>query len=407
MNQFITLPLLILFSLNSYADTWEFSEKVPVTTAAGDKVFHHIDSSGRRNIAVSGNVLAVTWEDNRRGQPQVFVAFKALNKAAFTVERQLSTGAEAYDPTLVPLPDGGFIVIWEQDGNIHGTVTNIKGHYPPTQLSKNNGTQASLAMINPGQFVVAWSRRGKQGNRIYINKATPNTFNGQFHPVTPATPVDPSSIKQYTQTFPVVSVFNNIITVIWEDRRAGHTTLLYSTNIKQLTFNTPTKLNEVVKKSTKYGRGSGVMRVALTTSPVKGLVATWMDKRSFKTAYDIYAAFDKMKEPMQFGKNELVQDDFAENIPQWNPTIAPTLNGQVAIAWEDSRDETMDIWLSTKGKDGWSEDNPVEPASGELEQTNPSLTSDPQGNLHLIWIETAKSGGATRLYYTNGSLQKL
>lgn len=59
---------------------WEFSTKVDVAPQNNsNKVFHHLDASGRANIAISADQLAVVWEDNHAGSPQVYIAYKKLN----------------------------------------------------------------------------------------------------------------------------------------------------------------------------------------------------------------------------------------------------------------------------------------------------------------------------------------
>lgn len=399
----VVTVLLIICSIGVNAEPWEFGKKILVTSAIGPKVFHHIDSSGRRSIAMSGESLAVTWEDNRNGSPQIYISFKRVNENSFSAEKRLSTGSEAYDPTIQALGNGKFMVAWEQDGIVFASVTDARQHSQPVQLSQSGAGQVSLAMIDDTTIVAAWSQISTSGDRIMVTQVTLGNSNNELKAAV-AVPVDTGLNEKYKQYFPVVTARNKMVTVVWEDRRNNHTALMYSSDSSRFQFDAPLGLNEIVKKSSKYGSGSGVMRVAVTSIPEVGMAATWMDKRAFKMGYDIYAAFGMDKNLMQFGKNEIVQDDFGESIPQWNPSITNTSAGSVAIAWEDSRDDNKDIWLSWKESDGWSSDYKIDPASGENEQTSPSLTTDASGNLHLIWIESEKQGSDTRLYYSLGRL---
>ena len=74
------LPLAALLSLLPVqvvaGPAWNFSEAIAVTDAPEVGVFHHLDSAGRKNIAVSGERVAITWEDNSSGKPRIYLASK-------------------------------------------------------------------------------------------------------------------------------------------------------------------------------------------------------------------------------------------------------------------------------------------------------------------------------------------
>jgi hypothetical protein len=72
----VTLPclLLALLPVAARASPWIFGPAVPVTAAGGERVFHHLESAGRKSVAVSGATVTVTWEDNRDATPGVYVS---------------------------------------------------------------------------------------------------------------------------------------------------------------------------------------------------------------------------------------------------------------------------------------------------------------------------------------------
>ncbi|HEY9051540.1 MAG TPA: hypothetical protein VIQ03_08360, partial [Gammaproteobacteria bacterium] len=82
--------LLLSAALNIQAQPWEFDEPVTITTTSNEKVFHHLESSGRRNIAVSADTVAVTWEDDRDGAPRIYLARKKLDSKAFSGDIKIS-----------------------------------------------------------------------------------------------------------------------------------------------------------------------------------------------------------------------------------------------------------------------------------------------------------------------------
>ena len=216
-------------------------------------------------------------------------------------------------------------------------------------------------------------------------------------PVDPKLPVD-------DQSYPAIVLAKKGATVAWEDRRWGHTVLLYSHAAPGINFSAPQPLNEVVQKSEQYGRGSGVTRVALSVCGNGQIAATWMDKRGNQTGYDIYAAFSR-DSGVSFDANELVQDAFADQYAQWHPAIAGDASGQVIVAWDDDRDGTSNIWLAWKTKGGWSANFAPPPASSNRQQTNPAISLDTQGNLHLIWLEQETENSPGRVMYAMGQHQ--
>jgi hypothetical protein len=141
--------------------------------------------------------------------------------------------------------------------------------------------------------------------------------------------------------------------------------------------------------------------VALATNGNNHVVATWMDKRGFLTGYDIYAAHST-DGGARFGANEVVQDEFGNEIAQWHPAVAVGAGGEVVAAWDDNRDDTPDIWLAWKEGGKWSTNVSPPPAAGAAQQTNPAMAIDAQGNLHLAWIERDSDNGPTRLAYSLG-----
>ena len=189
--------------------------------------------------------------------------------------------------------------------------------------------------------------------------------------------------------------------MVWEDRRTGHTVLFYSQSKQGRIFTPYRIINDIVQKSPDYGRGNGVTRAAITSVGGKEAVVTWMDKRGFSTGYDIYAAQSDPKTRL-FGKNHIVQDTLGNDISQWNPAITANEAGDVVVAWDDNRDDTSDIWFSWKTKEGWSDDYLIDPASGDGQQSGPSIVVDKFRNLHAIWIDQTSEFGPTRLYYSVG-----
>ena len=69
-----SVALLLLVASPLRAAEWEFSAPVELTDPSAPPHFHHLDGSGRQHVAVGGSNVAVVWEDDRSGSPQVYFA---------------------------------------------------------------------------------------------------------------------------------------------------------------------------------------------------------------------------------------------------------------------------------------------------------------------------------------------
>lgn len=399
MRHIIILSGIVL-ALNASAEPWQFGEKLSVTENAGERVFHHLDSTGRNNIAFSGDTLAVVWEDNHAGTSQVYIAFKGMNENSFSKAKKLSNSKTAFSPVVISAGEGQFIVAWEQDNGIWSQMLNKANSGKALQLSNKSDRQVSITKLGKQKAVAVWVRQEEKFGRI-MSATIRLDKNGAPEKVTAIKPVD-SKIPADEQLYPVICKIKDGALVAWEDRRHGHTVLLSSKTRDGAKYTAPVQINESVQKSTKYGRGSGVTRLALTEYEKSGIAATWMDKRGFKTGYDIYAAFSS-DATGKFSKNAIVQDPFGDNLTQWNPAIAGNTYGDVVVSWDDDRNETSDVWISWKSGEEWSDDYLVPPASEAKQQTNAVISFDDKRNLHIVWIEQEAEFGPTKIYYAVGS----
>lgn len=381
-----------LMALPVQAASWEFSSALDVTPEQPG-TFHQLDSSGRKHIAVSGDTVVIVWEESRAGATQVNAAFKLLSQKVFNVVQVSNGGA----PVAASLGGGRFVFAWEQDGEVWARVAEAAVFGPPLRLAQK-AMQPSLAVLG-GNIVAVWSEEVEHHPRIRLARLKVQgqtvRLDGSAQDVDGAPP-------KAEQLYPDVALTPAGMTVAWEDRRAGHTILLHAFSKDGKRFNKPQILNEQPpKRSEVYGKGTGVARVALARHGARGVAAVWLDKRSFLEGYDVYAGF--ARDGARFGKNEKVQDDFGNNISQWHAAIAADAAGRTAVAWDDDRDGSADVWLAwPKAAGQWSENVAVPVASGPGQQSSPAIAFDAAGNLHLTWIERATPEAPTRLRYAAG-----
>jgi len=388
--------LLLTATFLSHAQTWKFSSPLDVTATNASGVFHHLESSGRRNIVATESLVAVAWEDNRNGSPQIYLARKALSAKDFTAEIKVSGGGEAYEPSLLALDNDRFVVAWEEDGRIRARIVTANGPGPILTLGLQDASQVSL--IRQQQLLLlVYSQVSKKHRRVWLQALQ---IQGQSLRSSQSCPVDVEPAKD-DQLYPTIVSQGDRIVTAWEDRRPGYTIIMaaQSHNKSPCKFSSPQRISAALPMRTSaFGKGHGVARVALAAYGAGQTMAVWADKRDFREGYDIYAARYQPGKKL-FGVNSKVQDSFGDVAQQWHPAIAGNSMGQIVVAWDDNRDGDANIMLSRFQDNKWSDDIEVAPASGQGEQTHPSIYLDEDNNLHLVWIERIKIGGPTRLRY--------
>jgi len=389
------IAFLFLLCSSIYADDLQFSDAIPVTLNKPG-VFHHMDASGRKNIAISKTHVAVVWEDNRSGKPQIYTAFKPLTSSRFTKALQLnSSDHDAYEPTLLAIDKTTFLYAWEENQRVWlKMVTGNKAGFT-LQLDRQRSSQISLAKTANGKIYAAWIQHIKQQSQVVISEIKINKQQLLFQP---AVIVD-TQTSHRRQNYPSLVAVNNTLVIGWEDRQHGHTRIYTSYSIDGKSFAKKQLLNDFIPPpNPEFGRGTGATRVALASDENNKVAAVWMDKRDFLGGYDVYAALST-DAGKSFGPDEKAQDMLGENLPQWHPAIAMTASGNIIVAWDDPRDDSPDIWYSQRTVEGWSDDEAVSPASGAGAQSSPSIAFDPQGRLHIVWLHQMLQGTALRYAY--------
>ena len=403
MKPIVWVSFWILFASPLLASPWSFEPPLEITSTVGPKIFHHLESSGRNNIAVSEKTIAVVWEDERDGVPRIYLARKGFDEPRFKQEIVISGEGEAYEPSITALSGDRFALVWEEDETIMTRIVG-PGKQGRTIAMPGNGAQGHAVTAEDHLYILAVDSTGRY-NRIllYRNKISSPTELIMLD----SCPVDDMAPKD-DQLYPAGAMLNGQILAAWEDRRPGHTIIMSARqkNRKGCEFHSPMRLSlrPEGRPNLPYGKGHGVARVALADFGDNQVMAAWADKRDFREGYDIYAAAHELDG--KFGANIRVQDDFGGQARQWHTAIAGHAAGHVVVAWDDDREDNVDVMLSWMESNEWSDDIPLSVGSGPGEQSHPSLAFDSAGNLHIAWVERATPGGPTRLRYSLGRAQK-
>jgi hypothetical protein len=400
--------LLSLAVTPTFAAGWEYDGAIDVTPAHGERVFHHLDSSGRKSVAAGHGLVAVAWEDNRDGTPRCYISAKAYDATLFNADAAVSGKEDCYEPSVAVVGPQRFLVVFEEGGRVQARVVawidGVARPGEPVALGKNESSQASVG-VNGDVVYATWAEKEGRFARVRVARLA---IKDRTASVVYSTVADAGELQD-DQLYPSVApgTKGNVV-VAWEDRRKGHTLILQAYSADGRQFEPFRQVNETRNaavpqtrsRTRNLGKGPGAMRAALARQDDQRVGIVWMDKRDFLSGYDIYAAFST-DGGRKFGKNQKAQDSFGDTNAQWHPAIAAS-GDDVVIAWDDERDNTADIWLSWKVGDGWSDDVAPKPAAGPGAQSDPSVALDERGGLHLVWIDRQEANGPTRLRYLFG-----
>ena len=388
--RYIFFSTMVCLSFNAWATHLEFGKPITVTgTEQG--VFHHLESSGRRSLAVNKGTVAIAWEDNSSGTPQIYVAFKASESKSFTTPITVSEAGPAYEPVIARIGEQ-FVVGWEAGDRLWVRFVSAGRSGPVLKLSQHPARHLTLAAsLNTKQVIAVWSEKT---TRYYQLKLAGLNLKQMQLSIQARGLVDNSPDKT-DQLYPTVTVTKRGTVVAWEDRRQGATRIMTAFAPTGQALGTYQILNDFRQsRIQRFGHGTGAMRVVLAGKADGQVMATWLDKRNFEGGYDVYTAQSK-DGGNSFGPDELAQDPLGENTPQWHPTVAVSDRGLVIVAWDDTRDGSPDIWYSLRRNKSWTDDEVWPGSSGEGSQTLPVLVFDQQ-YIHIAWLDRQGQASAIR-----------
>jgi len=387
----LRMCLTLLVSTPALACAWTFSPVITVSELNQPRTFMHLESSGNRSVAISGHVIAVTWEDNHRGKPAANIAFKRQDAAQFSHAVQVSEEGPAYEPAVAGLLDGRFVVVWEAKDKVWSRIVSPQQSGPVQQLAHTTAREVTVTAAD-GQLWLAWAERA--GAHFHIVAARASVQGDRLH-LAKVKPVDPAPAIQ-DQLYPSIALTRDGTTIAWEDRRYGHTRIFTAHAARGKWFSTPGPLNQLKgRRSMTFGKGTGAMRVVLASDGQRRIVGSWLDKRDFAEGYDVYAAVSD-DNGKTFGRNEKVEDMLGANQAQWHAVSAMDSQDHAVVAWDDQRDGSPDVWLSWQTATGWSDDDSPAAAHGNGSQSHPAMVFDEQGRLHLVFLDRANGKTAIR-----------
>lgn len=209
-----------------------------------------------------------------------------------------------------------FILVWEQDGAVWARTVAEESLGDALKLSSEPAGHASAATWEGEAFAVWGERPAIHPGIRLVRLAVDVDGKLKSHESRPVEQGEAAA----PQLYPSVVAGENGVLVAWEDRRAGHTRLLFSHSPDSEQFMPPVELNEYFHNRSEYDKGNGVSRVALAGFGKDEVLAAWMDKRRGGEGYGIFAALGS-EGGGGFGPNERVHGADGDDVAHYNPAV--------------------------------------------------------------------------------------
>ena len=176
------------------------------------------------DVCVSpGGKFLIVWYDNRNGNYDIYGQLYDATGATIGTNTLINDDggtAHQYYPRAGVLPDGRFIVVWQDYRTplgIYGQIIDSNGSPVGTNfmISETSGWLPSIAVNPNGGYVVTWKDSRGFGYDVYAQKFKPD--------------LSPDSVNykvnndvegiNYNQNYPVVATDGNNILFVWQDAK--------------------------------------------------------------------------------------------------------------------------------------------------------------------------------------------
>jgi len=312
-----------------------FSDSIKLSSSTCDKC----------NPAIalgSDNKLYVAWQDNRRGNWDIYVS-SSTDGTNWSAERRITDSNDnQVNPVMVI--DGSspnkVYVAWEDDrhGNwdIYAASSN-NGFVSKTvsQITSDsaNQTEPAIAADSANTIYIVWTDARNGTNDIYGACSA----NGPWTNVAIVN-------KAYSQSSPAIATESagSILHFLWVDDSSGNKDIYYCSSNGMPSV--PLSGSSIIDDSTGADQLSPVISTTGSTGNNLRVFACWQDKRNIvgnSTDTDLYFA----KINPGCGTNVLVDEDNT-NADQSEPAMATDIYGNPYLVWTDDRNTYTDIYYA-------------------------------------------------------------
>jgi chitodextrinase len=285
--------------------------------------------------------LYVVWQDNRRGNWDVYLCSSADGVNWSAASRISDSNDSETNPAIAVGSAGGAGIVWQQDdqtGNPDIHIASSSDGFATKAISQitanaSDQTDPAIAVNSANTVYVVWTDKRNGSNDIY----------GAASNSDPWTNV-PIVNKAGNQSSPAIAAetAGSILHLLWVDDASGNSDIYHAaTNGLP---STPVTGGSIMDDSS--GRNQVEPAIAVTGSTGNNLevFACWQDRRNVAGASgdtDLYFA----EVSSDGGTNVFVGDD-STNSNQSQPAIGVDAQGHPYLVWGDSRSANAQIYYA-------------------------------------------------------------
>ena len=374
-------------------------EFLPMTVIADFKVNENAGKGEKKAPAVaadkSGNLMMV-WTDYRDGEPAIYAQRFNSSGLAQGGNFRVCEDPDSYSqeaPAVAADGMGNFVVVW-QDGpgygrNIFVQKFNAAGIKQGSVLKANTlaGSvyvyDAAVAADGSGNFVVAWSEDRNAKSTVYVQR-----FNAAGNALGTGFTAD-GYLQSDGQSNPSVGMDGSGHFIIaWQDAVSGNN------DIRAQLFNqSGERLGQTIRVNDDAGTKSQSYPAVAVNVNGNGMVV-WSDDRNGQA--DIYGRyFDWVG---SFNAAAFRINDDTGSARQLNPCVTVDRLGYFAVAWQDERNGSSDIYLQ-RFTSPWLQQKPnikVNDNTPTAYQTQPAMAMNETGDFAIVWQD--RRNNSSELY---------
>jgi Ca2+-binding RTX toxin-like protein len=350
---------------------------------------------------------------------QVFNADGSKSGAEFLVNT--TTAAGQSEPTITALPDGRFVVAWQdfsQSGGdtssfaVRAQAFNADGSPSGSELLVNATTtnsqfEPTITALADGRFVVAWEDNSQSGGDTSFTAVRAQVFNADGSKSGAELQVNTTTAsEQFEPT--ITALPDGRFVVAWVDNSQSADDPS-SWAVRAQVFNADGSKSgaEFLVNTTTTSDQSDPTITALADGR---FVVAWVDNSQSGGDTSLHAVRAQVfnADGSKAGAEFLVNT--TTTFQQFDPTITALADGRFVVAWRDNSQSGGDTSDSAVRAQVFNADGSKSGAEFLVNTTtassqfDPTITALPDGRFVVAWVDNSQSGGDTSLVAIRGQI---
>lgn len=331
------------------------------------------------------NEFIIIWADNRDGDDDIYAQRFDFSGSRIGPEFKINddTSPTAQNmPTVANHPDGGYWIAWadarsgdfdifcqrlSRDGSMMGRNFRVND-----DSASAHQRVSAIGLERQGNILIAWEDERNTNCDIYATRVDANNLlpNNNIR-------INDDQVRSYNHYYPCVAGGNNRFLVAWVDGRQGLDIYAQFLDGQGQSVGSNFLVNT-------GGVSAHQWYPYCTMDSVNRAVIVWMDYRA--DIFQIYARlYDENRVPV--GPEFVVADTFKEG---YYASVSMNSAGYFVVAWMDLRDGDINIYCQLFRPDGSriGKNKRVNTDAGQVYQGYPACAIDDNRNVAIAWEDT-------------------